>query len=83
MLKVAITGNIASGKSAVEAFLNEKNLKVLDTDKVTHDLQEKPEVIEKIATNFKNFDILESGGKISRSKLGAVVFNDENLRKDL
>ena len=33
MLKIAITGNIASGKSAVEKFLEKKGYKVFDTDK--------------------------------------------------
>ena len=37
---------------------------------------------EKIIETFKNFDILENG-KISRKKLGNLVFFDENLRKKL
>ena len=38
MLKVAITGNIASGKSTVEKALQTSGYVVLDTDKVCHNL---------------------------------------------
>ena len=40
MLKVAITGNIASGKSAVEKVLELKGFKVYDTDKIAHEILE-------------------------------------------
>ena len=36
MTKIAITGNIASGKSAVEEILRQKGYKVLDSDAVGH-----------------------------------------------
>lgn len=72
MLKVAITGNIASGKSTVEKFLKEKGVKVLDTDHIGHTiLDNNTEVLEA----FKDFDILEEGS-ISRTKLGLIVFNN-------
>ena len=80
MLKVAIVGNIASGKSTVENFLAEKNFCVFDTDKISHEILKKNS--EKIIETFKNFEILENG-KISRKKLGNLVFFDENLRKKL
>ena len=80
MKKIAICGNIASGKSTVENFLAEKNFCVFDTDKISHEILKKNS--EKIIETFKNFDILENG-KISRKKLGNLVFFDENLRKKL
>ena len=36
MLKIAITGNIASGKSTVETFFQDKGFKVFDADKIAH-----------------------------------------------
>ncbi len=36
MLKIAITGNIAAGKSEVEKILIENGFKVYDTDKIAH-----------------------------------------------
>lgn len=80
MLKFAIVGNIASGKSTVENELIEKGLKVFDTDKLSHVILEnsKNEVIQE----FNGFDVLENGS-ISRAKLGKIVFNDKNLKEKL
>lgn len=77
MIKYAITGNIASGKSAVEEILKKAGETVIDTDKISHELLENnKDVIE----TFKNYDIL-SDGKISREKLGKIVFEDKALKK--
>ncbi len=38
MLKIAITGNIASGKSEVEKILSAKGFSVFDTDNMTHEI---------------------------------------------
>ena len=79
MLKVALVGNIASGKSAVEAILKKNGYSVLDTDKVCHNLLgELPQVAEE----FVKYDVFEDG-KISREKLGTLVFNNPDLRKKL
>jgi dephospho-CoA kinase len=80
MLKVAITGNIASGKSAVEKILLKYNFPIFDTDRITHELQEKPLIISKISATFKNDDILQNG-KIDRKKLGEIVFNNKSAKK--
>lgn len=82
MLKVAITGNIASGKSTVEKILMEKGYKVLDSDIVSHELLRDRAIKKKILAEFLNFDILEDD-EISRVKLGRIVFEDKNLRKKL
>lgn len=80
MLKVAITGNIASGKSELEKLLQQKGYKVFDTDEISHDLTANDaEVISRIKKIFKNHDILSQDGEISRPKLGKLVFSDKNL----
>lgn len=79
MIKYALTGNIASGKTAVENILIKNGETVIDTDKISHELlEDNKEVIEA----FKDYNIL-SEGKISREKLGEVVFADKNLKKVL
>lgn len=80
MISIAIVGNIASGKSTVENVLREKGYKVFDSDIIAHEVLE--DLSEKIVEAFKDFDILENG-KISRKKLGAVVFNNKNLKEKL
>lgn len=80
MLKVAITGNIASGKSAVEKILKEMDYPFLDTDKVAHKILEEN---AQIPESFREFDILNNDGTISREKLGKIVFADKTQLKKL
>jgi dephospho-CoA kinase len=79
MLKVAIVGNIASGKSTVENFLSELGFDVLDSDKVCHELLI---TLPQIKETFKNYDVFIDG-KISREKLGQLVFKNKELLKTL
>lgn len=83
MLKIAITGNIASGKSQVENILIDLNYKVADTDKINHDiLKNDIETINKIKNAFFSDDITDKNNDISREKLGKIVFSD-NSKKTL
>ena len=79
MIKYAITGNIASGKSAVENILIKAGEIVIDTDQIAHELLENN---KEVINAFKNYDIL-SDNKISRDKLGKIVFADKNLKQIL
>ncbi len=75
MIKVAITGNIASGKSQVEKILLSCGCKVADADKINHFiLLTDVSAINEIKQAFIDEDILE-GNAISREKLGQVVFS--------
>lgn len=80
MISIAIVGNIASGKSTVENVLRKKGYKVFDSDIIAHEVLD--DLSEKILEAFKDYDILENG-KISRQKLGALVFDDKNLKEKL
>lgn len=83
MLKIAITGNIASGKSQVENILIDLNYKVADTDKINHDiLKNDIETINEIKNAFFSEDITDENNGISREKLGKIVFSD-NSKKSL
>lgn len=81
MIRVALVGNIASGKSTVEKILIKKGFPVLDTDVVCHNLLSEEQ--DSIKELFKEFDILDSDGNISRDKLGKLVFNNSELRLKL
>lgn len=77
MLKVAITGNIASGKSQVENILISLGFKVADTDKINHSiLIEDNSAIREIKQAFIDCDVLDENGSISRQKLGNLIFSD-------
>lgn len=76
MIKVALTGNIASGKTQVEKFLLSLGYKVIDTDKVNHFIIASDfDAINEIKTAFKEDDILDENENISREKLGKIVFS--------
>lgn len=79
MLKVALTGNIASGKSSVQLFLEKQGYPVLDTDIVCHELLENS---VEIAEAFSGYDVFHNG-ILSREKLGKLVFSDPKLKKML
>lgn len=78
MIKYGITGNIASGKSTVEKIIKNYGYNVLDCDTVAHELLDSDEII----AVFKDYDVFENG-RISRSKLGQLVFSDKELLKKL
>lgn len=80
MISIAIVGNIASGKSTVENVLRKKGYKVFDSDIIAHEVLD--DLSEKILEAFKDYDISENG-RISRKKLGALVFDDKNLKEKL
>ena len=64
MIKVAIVGNIASGKSQVEKILLDLGYKVADTDKINHDiLNNDIDAINEIKNDFSN-DNIKDGEKI-------------------
>ncbi len=78
MLRVALVGNIASGKSTVEKFLKTEGYLVLDTDKVCHELL----ACDEISKAFAEYEVFENA-TISRDKLGQLVFSNANLKKKL
>jgi dephospho-CoA kinase len=84
MIKVAITGNIASGKSQVEKILLSLKYKVADTDKINHFiLLTDMSAIKEIKETFSKEDILDEDGCISRAKLGKIVFSDDSKKLQL
>ena len=80
-MRIAIAGNIAAGKTAVENFFREFGYEVLDTDKVAHEILSS-NVAQEVINTFEGQDIT-SDGTIDRKKLGEIVFSDYHSRKKL
>ncbi len=80
MIKFALCGNIASGKSTVQKFLEDKGYKVLDTDCVAHELLTVKNT--ELLNEFEKYDVFENG-EFSREKLGKLVFSDPIQKKKL
>ncbi|MFB0552421.1 MAG: dephospho-CoA kinase [Phycisphaerae bacterium] len=72
---IGILGGIGSGKSTVAAEFAKLGCKVIDADKIAHELLDEPAVKTKVVGLFGRA-ILDSEGKIDREKLGEVVFVD-------
>lgn len=76
MLRIGLTGGIASGKSAVAVMLRDLGFSVLDADSLAHKLIEPgqpayDEVVREFGPAIK-----DKQGRVDRAKLGAVVFAD-------
>ena len=79
---IGILGGIGSGKSTVAAEFVKLGCKVIDADKIAHELLEKKAVREKIVCLF-GLAILNSAGKINHRKLAEVVFADADKLSSL
>lgn len=83
MLRVGLTGGIASGKSHVAARLAGAGFRALDLDRVGHEViaPDGPAYAE-VAAAFGS-GILGKGGAIDRKALGSLVFADPAARARL
>lgn len=83
MLKVGLTGGIASGKSTVASLLRDQDCMVLQMDPLGHELLEPGQsAYDEVVREFGD-SILGPGDAIDRSKLGAIVFADAAKRARL
>ena len=83
-LVIGITGTIGSGKSTVGSILEELGVPVIDTDTITHEVQNSEKVKRAVVERFGKAVLTDDGtGKIDRKKLGALVFKDPVAKRDL
>ncbi len=83
MLKVGLTGGIASGKSHVSRTFAELGCRVYDSDQIARDVVA-PETpgLQRLVEEFGK-EILQADRSLDRAKLGALVFGDESKRQRL
>jgi dephospho-CoA kinase len=83
MLRVGLTGGIASGKSTVASMLRDLEYPVLDADSIARELLEPgQDAYQEVVREFGD-GILARGGAVDRPKLGAIVFGDAQKRARL
>jgi dephospho-CoA kinase len=83
MLRIALTGGIATGKSHVLDRLRAHGIPCLDADALAHGVEAPgTEATTAIAARFGS-DVLAADGSVDRAKLGPIVFADPAARKDL
>ncbi len=83
MLNVALTGNIAAGKSAVAALFRHWGATVIDADALVREVQAPGEpVLTEIAARFGG-DMVLADGSLDRAKLRRLVMSDPAEREAL
>ena len=83
MLKIGLTGGIATGKTTVAAMLRDRDCMVLEMDPIGHELLEpEQEAYDEVVGEF-GLGVLGEGAVIDRAKLGAIVFADPVRRERL
>ena len=79
---LGLTGGIGTGKSTVANMLKKKGIPVVDTDLISREVIEYPEIIEKIKLEISN-EVFDFNNKLDRKKMSEIVFeNQEKLKKN-
>ena len=74
MIKVGLSGKIASGKSEAENILQKLGYLVFDLDKISHSLYENEKIKTEILNTFKTLD---------RKEIGKIIFDDDIQKENL
>jgi dephospho-CoA kinase len=83
MLRVGLTGGIATGKSYVVSRLRAAGVPVVDADVLAREaVAPGSPGLAAVVARFGP-DVLTPEGELNRARLGAVVFRDETARHDL
>lgn len=83
MMRVALTGGIASGKTTVSDTFSALGVPVADADVLARQaVQIESPGLEKITKRFGS-SILQTDGSLDRAKLRGIIFEDKKSRSDL
>jgi dephospho-CoA kinase len=82
-LLIALTGGIASGKSAAASFFSDLGVPVFDTDQIAREVVEPgTPALARLVAQFGQ-DILDAEGRMDRARMRQRVFEDPAQRKQL
>ncbi len=83
MLKVGLTGGIASGKSSVVDILRKLGVRVVETDRLAREVVAKGgQALEEIREEFGSA-VLNNNGELNRERMGEIIFQDQKAREML
>ncbi len=83
VLRVGLTGGIASGKSTVARTFASLGATVIDADEVAHRLLDRGAAAYDRVVEAFGRDILRDDGSVDRGRLGHIVFADAERRRRL
>ncbi|MCA9987963.1 MAG: dephospho-CoA kinase, partial [Anaerolineales bacterium] len=73
---VGLTGNIATGKSAIMKIAAEQGALTLDADKVVHSIMNNDRALQRAIIEAFGNEVAAEDGHINRSALAKIVFNN-------
>ncbi len=83
VIRVGLTGGIASGKTLVADEFARLGIPIIDTDEISRAVVEPGQpALEEITAVFGQ-DVLTDSGELDRQQLRSIVFADEKLRQQL
>ncbi len=82
MERIAITGNLASGKSVVGQIIKKMNYPVIEADEVVNKLYETKELKDLLQDRYQ-LAVFRKDGKIDKNFLRKLIFNNHHERKYL
>jgi dephospho-CoA kinase len=80
---IGLTGNIATGKSAVMRMAAEHGALTIDADRVVHELMDGDAMIQAAVVEAFGPEVRRFDGRIDRGALGQIVFEDANQLRRL
>ncbi len=83
MLRIGLTGGIATGKSTVSNYLKELDYPLIDADVIARQLVEPgQEGLERLVARFGR-EILDESAALNRQVFGQRLFGDAQLRQEV
>lgn len=82
-LVLGLTGGIATGKSTADEFFKKKNIPIIDSDKIAHNIMNVGKPAWKQVKNAFGQNYLNQDQTVNRKKLGELVFNNSAELKKL
>ena len=80
---IGLTGGIASGKTSVARFFQDRGVAVIDADRLARSAVEPgSRGLERVLATF-GADLLAPDGQLDRKRLGALIFSDPGKRVTL
>src|ERR1700741_3936498 len=83
MLKVGLTGGLASGKSTVAGVFRERGAAVFDAAAIVKELYRPGSTGAKAAKDLFGDGVLDAKGGVDRGRVALVIFQDPSKRKAL
>lgn len=80
MIRIGLTGGIASGKSTISKIILEQSIPIIDCDIIAKEVLEVyPQILLQIKNEFGN-EFIDKNGKLKRKVFGNFIFKNSNKR---